>query len=112
MFNCLFCVLEDLFLLLLSSGAVISQTQPNPLPPVSIPQHGVESREGMGKPPDPVRPAAAAAVTAAAAQQPQQQQQQQWGPSPRAMHAFDLYRACLAAGQQARFTVQQQPGGE
>ena len=67
MFNCLFCVLEDLFLLLLSSGAVISQTQPNPLPPVSIPQHGVESREGMGKPPDPVRPAVAAAVTAAAA---------------------------------------------
>ena len=45
-------------------------------------------------------------------QQPQQQQQQQWGPSPRAMHAFDLYRACLAAGQQARFTVQQRPGGE
>ena len=47
-------------------------------------------------------------------QQPelQPQQQQQWGPSPRAMHALDLYRACLVAGQNARFVVEQRPEGE
>ena len=47
-------------------------------------------------------------------QQPQlqPQQQQQWGPSPHAMHALDLYRACLAAGQNARFVVEQRPEGE
>ena len=47
-------------------------------------------------------------------QQPQlqPQQQQQWGPSPRAMHALDLYLACLAAGQNARFLVEQRPEGE
>ena len=47
-------------------------------------------------------------------QQPQlqPQHQQQWGPSPRAMHALDLYRACLAAGQNARFLVEQRPEGE
>ena len=47
-------------------------------------------------------------------QPPQQQQQHQlpWGPSPRAMHAWEVYRACVAAGQQARFTVEQRPEGE
>ena len=45
-------------------------------------------------------------------QQSQQQQQQQWGPSPYAMHALDLYRECLAAGQLARFTVVQRQEGE
>ena len=44
--------------------------------------------------------------------QPQQQHQQQWGPSPRAMHALDLYRTCVAAGQKARFVVEQQSEGE
>ena len=44
--------------------------------------------------------------------QPQQHHQQQWGPSPRAMHALDLYRACVAAGQKARFVVEQRPEEE
>ena len=47
-------------------------------------------------------------------QQPQQQQQhlQQWGPSPLAIQAFEMYRACVAAGQLARFTVEQRKEGE
>ena len=42
----------------------------------------------------------------------QQQHQQPWGPSPCAMHALELYRACVAAGHQARFTLEQRPEGE
>ena len=44
--------------------------------------------------------------------QPQQQPQQQWSPSPRAMLALELYRACVAAGQKVRFMVEQRPEGE
>ena len=46
------------------------------------------------------------------ADQQQQQPQQQCSPSPRAMHALELYRACAAAGQKVRFTVEQRPEGE
>ena len=45
-------------------------------------------------------------------QQQQQQQQQQWGHSPHATHAYELYRACVAAGQLAKFSVELRVDGE
>ena len=41
-----------------------------------------------------------------------QQQQQQWGHSPQATHAYELYRACVAAGQLAKFSVELRVDGE
>ena len=81
-----------------------SSAQPTPSPPtLYLPPMGRSTdRGGLNHP----------TLADRQQQQTQQKHQQQWGPSPQAIHAFEMYRACVAAGQLARFTVEQRREGE